>query len=122
MIQKFNLQNKVAVITGGAGVLGGSIAKSLSSSGVKIVILDRNQEAINAKVAEINSTGGEAIGFETNVLDKATLEKNRNDILQAFLIQTENRSIVFRNQMAVRIDFHRGDSKIQLYTEYLIIL
>ena len=84
MNQKFNLQNKVAIITGGAGVLGGSIAKSLSVSGVKIVILDRNQETINNKVAEINNSGGEAIGFETNVLDKATLEQNRDDILNHF--------------------------------------
>lgn len=79
-----NLKNKVAVITGGAGVLGACIANSLASQGVKIVILDRDQEAINHKTSKINSKGGEAIGFVTNVLDKNILEKNRNEILNRF--------------------------------------
>ena len=38
MRPKFDLNNKVAVITGGSGVLGKSAALSLSSSGVKIII------------------------------------------------------------------------------------
>lgn len=84
MSQKFSLENKVAIITGGAGVLGGSIAQSLSNSGVKIVILDREQETINSVVKSINEHGGEAIGLETNVLDKSTLEQNRDAILKHF--------------------------------------
>lgn len=84
MSQKFSLENKVAIITGGAGVLGGTIAQSLSNSGVKIVILDREQETINSVVKSINEHGGEAIGLETNVLDKSTLEQNRDAILKHF--------------------------------------
>ena len=45
---------------------------------------DRNQEVIDSKIKDIKNNGGEAIGFETNVLDKTTLEKNRDDILQHF--------------------------------------
>ena len=45
MNQKFNLQNKVAIITGGAGILGRSIANSLASSGVKIVILGQKSRS-----------------------------------------------------------------------------
>lgn len=37
----FNIKNKVAVITGGTGVLGSSIAEHLASSGAKIVILGK---------------------------------------------------------------------------------
>lgn len=83
-MDKFNLEGKVAIITGGAGVLGGCIADELAASGVKIVILDRDETIINEKVAAINNNGGEAIGFITNVLDKATLEQNRDAILKHF--------------------------------------
>lgn len=83
-MNQFNVKGKVAIITGGAGVLGGCIADSFAASGVKVVILDRDQNLINEKIATINNNGGEAIGFETNVLDKATLEKNRDEILNHF--------------------------------------
>jgi len=83
-MKSFNIDGKVAIITGGAGVLGSCIANSLAMSGVKIVILDRDETAIQEKVAAINSNGGEAIGLITNVLDKTTLEKNREEILKHF--------------------------------------
>tara|TARA_Y100000590_G_C15747471_1_gene1022721 strand:- start:3861 stop:4631 length:771 start_codon:yes stop_codon:yes gene_type:complete len=45
MINKyFNVTNKVAVITGGAGYLCSEMAKGLSSCGAKVIILDRNVE------------------------------------------------------------------------------
>ncbi|MBD0777420.1 SDR family oxidoreductase [Maribacter sp. ANRC-HE7] len=81
---QFNIKGKVAVITGGAGVLGGCIADNLAEAGVKIVILDRDEKIIAAKVNAIIDNGGEAIGLVTNVLDKATLAKNRDKILTRF--------------------------------------
>ena len=80
----FNVKNKVAIITGGAGVLGGCIATSLASAGAKIVILDRDQKIIDEKVAELNKLGTEAIGFVANVLDKASLQEVRTAILAKF--------------------------------------
>ena len=81
---QFNIKDKVAVITGGAGVLGGCIADNLAKAGVKIVILDRDEKIIAAKVNTLIDNGGEAMGLVTNVLDKATLEKNRDEILSRF--------------------------------------
>ena len=46
MKPNFNLNDKVAVITGGGGALGSCIAKSLSESGVKIAILDLTEESV----------------------------------------------------------------------------
>ena len=68
MKPNFELNEKVAVITGGGGALGGCVAKSLSKSGVKIAILDLTQEAANSTVEEIQIEGGNAIGFAANVL------------------------------------------------------
>ena len=38
-----NYKNKVAIITGGAGVLGGAIAKGRGSKGVRVAILGRTE-------------------------------------------------------------------------------
>ena len=74
MKQKFDLSNKVAVITGGGGALGSCIAQSLSQSGVKIAILDLTDTAVQRTVKLITTAGGEAIGFESNVLSKSSIQ------------------------------------------------
>ena len=47
MSSKFSLENKVAIITGGTGVLGSSIAMSFCKSGVKVVVLGRHKDKID---------------------------------------------------------------------------
>ncbi len=79
----FDIQGKTAVITGGTGVLGSSIAEHLAAAGAKIVILGRNQETINNTIAPLKEKGYEAIGFATNILDKKSLEEAKEAILQA---------------------------------------
>ncbi|MCF6361352.1 MAG: SDR family oxidoreductase [Cyclobacteriaceae bacterium] len=77
----FDLNDKVAVITGGAGALGGSMAMSLVQAGVKVVILGRRKEMLDKKVSQITALGGEAIGLACNVLDEKALKKTKADIL-----------------------------------------
>jgi NAD(P)-dependent dehydrogenase (short-subunit alcohol dehydrogenase family) len=70
-----DLKGKVAVITGGAGVLGTALVEAMASVGMKIAIADINKEVagtLAAKVAE--EYGAEVIGVEANVLDKPSLE------------------------------------------------
>ena len=44
-MNELNLKDKVAVITGGAGIICSTMARSLAMQGVKTVILDLNKEA-----------------------------------------------------------------------------
>ena len=74
---KVDLTDKVAVVTGGGGVLGSYFAKALAESGAKVAILDLNQEPADRVAAEINQSGGKAIGVAANVLDKEALEAAR---------------------------------------------
>lgn len=80
----FNIENKVVVITGGAGILGKGIAEYLASEGAKIVILDRNEEDGKKLVAGIKENGGDALFLVTDVLSKEILEENRSIILQQY--------------------------------------
>ncbi|MDR1380255.1 MAG: SDR family oxidoreductase [Tannerella sp.] len=75
-----DLKNKVAVVTGGTGVLGGSISKSLIENGVKVAILDIAPEATENKAKELSSFG-EVTGIICNVLKKEDLENARGQIL-----------------------------------------
>lgn len=78
----FSIKDKVIVVTGAGGVLGGSISKSLSQSGAKIVVLDIRQENLNNQVHEIKAGGGMAVGFICNVLDTKSLEEVSRKIIE----------------------------------------
>ena len=80
----FCIKDRVAILTGGCGILGGCMAKHLASEGAKVVILDRNKESGKKLETEIKSEGYEALFLETNVLDKEILEQNKKDILKQY--------------------------------------
>jgi NAD(P)-dependent dehydrogenase (short-subunit alcohol dehydrogenase family) len=76
-----DLNGKVCVITGGAGVLGSAMVKALASVGMKIAIADINKEVADSVAAEIaKEFNATVIGVESNVLDKASLEKAKAEI------------------------------------------
>ena len=78
----FSLKDKVAIVTGGGGVLGGSIARSLIEAGVKVAVLDIREENVNNRVEELKQLGGEAIGFVSSVLEMNELKQTRDTILE----------------------------------------
>jgi len=77
-----NLKNKVAIITGGAGIICSSMAKALASQGVKTAVLDLNRDAAEKVAAELrNEYNISSIGIAANVLDKDSLESAREKII-----------------------------------------
>lgn len=76
-----DLNNKVCVITGGAGVICSSIAKGLGFIGVKTALLDKNKEMALNVAAEIEKeTGTTSKGYFADVLDKESLEVAKEKI------------------------------------------
>jgi NAD(P)-dependent dehydrogenase (short-subunit alcohol dehydrogenase family) len=70
-----DLKGKVCVLTGGAGVIGASMARALASVGIKTAIVDLNQEAAEKMAAEIQKEFNvTTIGVGASVLDKQSLE------------------------------------------------
>ena len=84
MFKHDSLKGRVAVVTGGGGVLCGGFAKDLARQGVKVAILDLRLEAAQKVADEIIADGFEAIGVACNVLEKESLENARNEINEKF--------------------------------------
>ncbi|WP_282035554.1 SDR family oxidoreductase [Saccharicrinis aurantiacus] len=78
---QLNLKDKVAVITGGGGVLCSTIARNMAAEGIVTAILDLNLEAAEKVAQEITAEYGvKSIGLSANVLDKASLETAKTAI------------------------------------------
>ncbi len=79
-----NLKGRVAVVTGGGGVLCSDFSKVLASQGCKVAVLDLNLEAAEKTANDIISAGGEAIAVKCNVLDPEDTKKARDVVLEKF--------------------------------------
>lgn len=84
-MNELNVKNKIAVVTGGAGIICSTMAKSLAAQGIRTVILDLNKDAAVA-VAEgiVKETGTPSIGVSASVLDKSSLENALKEIHDKF--------------------------------------
>ena len=85
MVEKqFDLSGRVAVVTGGLGVLGGSIAECLADAGANIALIDLDVHLAEERIAALEQKGVEAAAFETNVLDGDVLRKSRDEVVDRF--------------------------------------
>ncbi|TDD95497.1 SDR family oxidoreductase [Flavobacterium cellulosilyticum] len=80
----FNLKGKVALITGGGGVLGSNMAEVLAKHGVITGILGRTLDKVEATVTKIKNAGGEAFAVKANVLNKEELEAARDFVIEKY--------------------------------------
>jgi len=84
-MNQLNLKNKIAVITGGAGVICSAMARSLAAHGVKTVILDYKKDKAVSTASEIEKEYGiPSIGISADVLDRSTLEAAKTEVNSQF--------------------------------------
>ena len=74
------LEGKVAIVTGGSGVLGSNISKGLLNAGATVFIIGAHQEKVDKAIAEMKSLGN-VEGAACDVLDKAKLESLSDTIV-----------------------------------------
>ncbi len=79
-----DLNGKVAVVTGGGGVLCGYMAKALAECGAKVAILDLRRENAEQVAAEIKTKGGDAVGIAANVLEYTSLQAAEQQISKVY--------------------------------------
>ena len=78
------LTGKVAIVTGGAGAIGGEITKLLAREGGRIVIADVNTEANSRMVDEVKVLGSEALAVCVDVIEIDQTEKMVEAALEHF--------------------------------------
>lgn len=81
LAELFGLEGKVAVVTGGTGVLGGTIAHGLAQAGAQVGFLGRRREQAEAAAHAVQAAGGSALALPADVLDCAQLEQARAAVL-----------------------------------------
>jgi len=80
-----DLEGKVAVVTGGSGILGREFCRALLKAGANVAILGINENAGNEAVASLKAEGFEQVAsFVCNVLEKSDVEKARLEINALF--------------------------------------
>ena len=77
----FNLEQEVAVVLGGTGVLGGAMAEALAAAGARVGVVGRHEARGQERVRRIESAGGKAIFQAADALDRASLSRARDAIL-----------------------------------------
>ena len=81
---KPDLSGKVAVVTGGAGVLCREFAKALAVCGAKVAILNRTLSKAEEVVEEITAMGGDAIAVSVDVTNKESVHAAHEAVLAQY--------------------------------------
>ena len=77
----FDVSGKVIVVTGGGGILCGSMAEALGKAGAKVAVLDLRESAASRVVERIEKSGGTGLAVGCNVLEKESIEEAQKTIV-----------------------------------------
>ena len=81
MNEIFSIAGKVAVVTGGSGVLGSNIAEGFLRAGAKVIIIGAHKDRVDAAVERLKAAGSDVKGTVCNVLDIASLNAVKDEVL-----------------------------------------
>jgi NAD(P)-dependent dehydrogenase (short-subunit alcohol dehydrogenase family) len=81
-VDRCDLAEHVAVITGGTGALGTAMALGLARAGARVGVLARRRDGAERVVANIEAAGGEALALSADVLAEGELEAARDLMLE----------------------------------------
>lgn len=78
------LQEKTAIVTGGAGGIGQATSRAMAAEGARVAVLDLDAQAAETIAQEICDAGGDAIACEVDVADEASVTKAVSAVQEAF--------------------------------------
>jgi NAD(P)-dependent dehydrogenase (short-subunit alcohol dehydrogenase family) len=80
----FRLKESVAIVTGGAGKLGGQMADALAEAGAHVVVASRNLDKCRAKAGALSSAHAEALGVAVDVTSQESVRGMIDAVMQRF--------------------------------------
>ena len=81
---KFDLAGRVAVVTGGAGLLGAEFCKTLAEAGAAVAVVDLNTEIAQKVAAGLAQNGYRAVGFGVDITDPQAVNGLVASVLSEF--------------------------------------
>jgi 2-deoxy-D-gluconate 3-dehydrogenase len=103
----FDLSGRVAVVTGGAGLLGAEFCRTLAQAGARLVIADLEPAKAGALAQELHQAGCQATSVHTNVADELSVQ----DMVQATL-DAYGRLDILVNSAALDPKFDPGHREV----------
>ena len=79
-----DLTDRVALVTGGNGGIGGMFCRALAACGATVIVLGRNLERCRMVADEINAGGGRADAIAGDVTDEAAMLRVKEEIAQKY--------------------------------------
>lgn len=95
------LTDKVAIVTGASSGIGHAAAQSLAKRGVRVVLGARRRDRLDELASEIQSTGGQALSFVTDVAQRQSCE----DLIQYTIEQWGRIDILVNNAGLMPLSF-----------------
>jgi len=76
------LENKIAVIYGAGGAVGGAVARAFAREGARVFLTGRNLGSVDAVAREIDAAGGRAESARVDALDEKAIEDHLSSVLK----------------------------------------
>jgi 2-hydroxycyclohexanecarboxyl-CoA dehydrogenase len=76
------LNDRIAIVTGGASNIGRQVALTLAQEGANVAILDLDETGAQRVAQEAKTSGGQATGYGTNIADPAMVKDSVDRVVQ----------------------------------------
>ncbi len=80
----FDLTGRVAVVTGGGGVLCGTMSRALGQAGARVAVLDIRQDMAQKVAGDVVAGNGEAIAVTVDVMERDSIEAAARQVVETF--------------------------------------
>ncbi|MCS6908395.1 MAG: SDR family oxidoreductase [Anaerolineales bacterium] len=84
VLESFKITDRVAIVTGGAGLLGREFCRTLAEAGAKVVVADLNEEAAAATAESLSRQGQQALPLQVDVTSPISVRQMIAQTLEAF--------------------------------------